>query len=95
MTNVKLNTKTAKIENEMPSITGVVTTAVLNTKPTEIENKILDITGIMTIIISDFSMFQKTFFHHKWNGSWLLVMKMVCANWLTNYGILRIDGIKA
>ena len=43
-------TKTAEIENKIPSVTGLVTTAALNTKATatEIENKILDITNLAT-----------------------------------------------
>ena len=40
------NTKITDMENAMPSITGLVTTAALNTKLTEIKNKISDITNL-------------------------------------------------
>ena len=40
MTTTALNTKISKVENKIPSASGLVTTALLNTKISEVENKI-------------------------------------------------------
>ena len=40
--------KITKIENKIPYVTGLVTSATLNTKATEIENKIPDVTYLAT-----------------------------------------------
>ena len=45
MKKTDCNTKITEIENKIPSVTGLVNTAVLDTKATEIENKIPDITN--------------------------------------------------
>ena len=43
---IYFNTKITGIENKIPSVTGLVTTAALNTKATEIEYKISDINNL-------------------------------------------------
>ena len=42
------NTKIPEIENEIPSVNDLVTTATLNTKATKIENKIPHIANLAT-----------------------------------------------
>ena len=39
-------TKITEIENKIPSVTGLVTTAALNAKTTEIKNKIPNLTNL-------------------------------------------------
>ena len=39
---------------------------------------------IMVTIFFYFLIFYQFFFHHKWNGAWLLEIKMACTNVLTS-----------
>ena len=47
MTATVLNTKIGDVENEIPNVSGLATTAPLNTKIGEVENKIPDVSKLV------------------------------------------------
>ena len=46
------NKKIRDVENKIPDISGLVTTAALDTKIGEVENKIPDVSGLVTIAVT-------------------------------------------